>query len=1130
MRSNSRHFSFNLTFYLLLGFFLLVLGVHAQTTFTESAAAYGLNIGGNKDGGHAWADYDLDGDFDIVINTQGNGRLMRNDGGSFTDVTGTLAPDFNSGSLERTALFVDFNNDGYPDVFRNKHNDVRIYLQDPSTNRFGNGIGGTAPNQRFTTLTDGMNTEGAGALDYDGDGDLDLFIDNHNFGIDILQNDGAGNFTHVTRKVDSPSPPYNAGNSTTWPLGLVQDATDGDYGSATDFNDDGWVDIVVRKRDQVDLFTNVGGTFQNGVDIDQAFNSNKGAVAFYDFDNDGDFDMYWTENGNNQIHRNNGDGTWSPLGAATGIPISFSGQIEGLACGDVDNDGDIDIFLAGGTNKLFLNQINNGGGAMSFVDSGLTFNNSGGEGCTFIDIDQDGDLDLYTNRTGNNRLYINQLGFFQRFSHIYVDGMEDRDALGLTGIEERFGVGATAKILDCDGNVISGTREVNGGFGHGTQAPGRIHFGLPSGPFVPIVVEVAFPRTASGRVVVRKQLRPSDYFSGGINLIDLFPDSANQPPTAYNDYITTVEDSPITFDPLVDNGGGADSDPEGEPLEIVSITAASNGTAVLNVDGTVTYTPNPGFSGGDQFNYTMRDNADCTFTSEDSTATIYITIYADSDNDTIPDRTDLDDDNDGIPDTDEIGTILNNNQPACGGETSMDFSSAPSLISGVDKTQGAVYRIANVTTGTDALVTIIQVFNATVYSVDNNAADASSFKPQTGFNLPNIGDQAYVEYKIQFVTSGGSTPVVIPKFFMNFNDVDGGANYGEENWVDNPASYTIDNPTELTITHDGSWVLATAGMVDHSGSSNIDPEVNLSVNYNSKSEMSLRVGAVARVAGASATGRQHSIEFNCVNNFVSPETYGIDNDSDGVANHVDLDADNDGIFDVVEAGHNQAHSNGVVTSTYGLNGLADIVETVAESGSINYSIIDTDGTDPPDFLDTDSDDDGCSDANEAYNDANADGGDNEYYTTGNPPATDSFGRVTTATYPVPADIDTDSTYDHQEAGLAPIITTQPPNTNVCPGCNTTIEVIASNADTYQWQIYNGSIWVDLTDSGIHSGTTTSILTITDATDPDDGNQYRVIVSNTMFICSTEMSNTAILTLQVNTVITNKRITYRVNKN
>ncbi|MGB5498927.1 MAG: hypothetical protein WBM77_08375, partial [Maribacter sp.] len=398
------------------------------------------------------------------------------------------------------------------------------------------------------------------------------------------------------------------------------------------------------------------------------------------------------------------------------------------------------------------------------------------------------------------------------------------------------------------------------------------------------------------------------------------------------------------------------------------------------------------------------------------------------------------------------------------------------------------------------------------------------------FNLPNIGDQAYVEYKIEFVTSGGSTPVVVPKFFMNFNDIDGGANYGEQNWVDNPSSYTIDNPTELTITHDGSWVIATAGFVDHPGSSNVDPEVNLSVSYNSKSEMSLRVGAVARVPGASAGGRQHSIEFNCVTNFVSPETYGMDNDSDGIANHQDLDSDNDGIYDAVEAGHNRPHTNGVVNGTYGANGLVNIVETVAESGIINYAINDTDGTDPPDFLDTDSDDDGCSDANEAYNDPNADAGDNEYYDTGNPPTTDSQGRVTAATYPIPADIDSNSTPDHIEADAAPLITTQPVDTMVCPGCDTTITVVASNTDTYQWQIYNGSIWVDLTDSGIHNGTTTGILTITNATTSDDGNQYRVIVSNTMYICTTETSNIVTLSVRVNTVITNRRITYRANKN
>jgi len=109
---------------------------------------------------------------------------------------------------------------------------------------------------------------------------------------------------------------------------------------------------------------------------------------------------------------------------------------------------------------------------MTFVDSGLTFNAAAGEGCTFVDVDQDGDLDLYANRTGNNRLYINNLGPASRPNHLYIDIIEDRDAFGLINTDERFGVGATSKILDCDGNVISGTREVNGGYGHGTQGPG----------------------------------------------------------------------------------------------------------------------------------------------------------------------------------------------------------------------------------------------------------------------------------------------------------------------------------------------------------------------------------------------------------------------------------------------------------------------------------------------------------------------------------------------------------------------------------------------------------------------------------------------------------------------------------
>lgn len=259
-----------------------------------------------------------------------------------------------------------------------------------------------------------------------------------------------------------------------------------------------------------------------------------------------------------------------------------------------------------------------------------------------------------------------------------------------------------------------------------------------------------------------------------------------------------------------------------------------------------------------------------------------------------------------------------------------------------------------------------------------------------------------------------------------------------------------------------------------------------------------------------------------------PDVY--DTDLDGVANHLDLDSDNDGIYDAVEAGHNLSHTNGVINGPFGANGLANAVETTAESGTINYTIVDTDSSAPPNYLDTDSDNDGCSDTNEAYADANADGGDNEYYGSGNPPAVHANGRVTAAAYPVPADVGSNGTQDYVEAESAPIITVQPTDTNACPGCNTSFTVNATGVDSYQWQFFNGSVWMDLTDSGIYSGTGTDTLVLNNVTTAENGNQYRVVLDNLSYVCSQTISNTAVLTVRVNTVITNRRITVRVNKN
>ncbi len=257
-----------------------------------------------------------------------------------------------------------------------------------------------------------------------------------------------------------------------------------------------------------------------------------------------------------------------------------------------------------------------------------------------------------------------------------------------------------------------------------------------------------------------------------------------------------------------------------------------------------------------------------------------------------------------------------------------------------------------------------------------------------------------------------------------------------------------------------------------------------------------------------------------------PDIY--DTDLDGVPNHLDLDSDNDGIYDVVEAGHGQSHTNGIVNSVFGANGLANVLETAAESGTINYGIVNSDTTGPNDYLDLDSDDDGCNDVNEAgFTDDNSDALLGPISIN-----VDSNGLVTSGSdgYTTPADGDTNSIYDFQEAGSAPSITIEPTSTAACPGCNASFSVTATNADTYQWQLFNGSIWDDLVDSGIYSGSLTNTLTLTNPTTSENANQYRAIVSNLEFVCDDEISDIVVLSIRVNTVITNRRITFRVNKN
>jgi CSLREA domain-containing protein len=123
-----------------------------------------------------------------------------------------------------------------------------------------------------------------------------------------------------------------------------------------------------------------------------------------------------------------------------------------------------------------------------------------------------------------------------------------------------------------------------------------------------------------------------------IGAFELESTSTNSPPTAVDDSATTNEDNSVTINVLAN-----DADPDGDALTVGSVTQPTNGSAVLNSDNTVTYTPKRDFNGIDTFTYTISDAE-----GETTTATVTVTVNAVNDAPTIevvggPDSTCLSD-------------------------------------------------------------------------------------------------------------------------------------------------------------------------------------------------------------------------------------------------------------------------------------------------------------------------------------------------------------------------------------------------------------------------------------------------------------------------------------------------------
>ncbi|MBN1338032.1 MAG: VCBS repeat-containing protein [Bacteroidales bacterium] len=299
---------------------------------------------------------------------------------SFTQVTaGDIV---NDGGWNYACCWADFNNDGFDDLFvcNNDADNGKLNFL------YFNNSDGTFEKDTSggPVTTDGGSSYGCCAADYDNDGDNDLFVSNYNENNFLYRNTGNGEFEKITAGVVV----NNSGKSTgcEW----------------IDYDKDGWLDLFVCNRNEPNfLYHNEGdGAFTKVfTGLLTSENKNTGGCARADFDGNGFPDVYLANSGPdyNSLFFNNGDGTFTQL---TGDPaVSDLESFDFASCGDIDNDGDMDIYTAPGmlpasSYDLYL-YTNNGDGSFVRV-SGLPHSgiNSGG-GSSMMDYDNDGDLDIF---------------------------------------------------------------------------------------------------------------------------------------------------------------------------------------------------------------------------------------------------------------------------------------------------------------------------------------------------------------------------------------------------------------------------------------------------------------------------------------------------------------------------------------------------------------------------------------------------------------------------------------------------------------------------------------------------------------------------------------------------------------
>lgn len=394
----------------------------------------------------SWVDINNDGYDDLFVTDRRSNRpnliYMNLKNGSFGRGQSLIADT----AVSMTHSWADVDNDGDADLL------VMNNTRRPNT--FYRNNNGTLTRENTQSFTQTVSYYHGGSFaDYDNDGNVDLFLCNY-FPTkynELHRNGGATGFVRETASVIPAEANQSVG--ATW----------------ADYDSDGFIDLFVPNGNgfKNSLFHNEGnGSFRKENNVINNEGGQSVGSCWGDYDNDGDLDLFVTNSNatGNFLYRNEGKGNFSRI--TQGNIVTDKGNSHGCSFADMDNDGDLDLYVSNDRGFKFL-YLNNGKGEFTKKDDEVISYNFGlSLGHAWSDFDRDGDLDLIAATHSNtpNALFTNN-GNNNAWINIHLNGK----------VSNASAIGADVFVL---ANGQWQMREVNSQSGFGGQSSFNQHFGL----------------------------------------------------------------------------------------------------------------------------------------------------------------------------------------------------------------------------------------------------------------------------------------------------------------------------------------------------------------------------------------------------------------------------------------------------------------------------------------------------------------------------------------------------------------------------------------------------------------------------------------------------------------------------